>query len=401
MTPTRREFLKTGAAAAGVLGLGLSACSPEPEEAAVRPLSILILGGTGFIGPHMVRYARARGHTITLFNRGRTNTHLFPDVEKLKGDRDGDLSALEGRTWDVVIDNSGFVPRLVRDSAELLHGSVDRYIYVSSVSAYADFETPGFDEDYTLGTMEDNTVEEITGATYGPLKVLCEQVVQEVFGTAATIVRPHYIVGPGDSSDRWTYWPVRVAEGGEVAVPGAPTDPIQFIDARDLTGWMIRLAEDSVGGVFNGVGPEHPLTMEAMLAVARDASGSDATFTWMDADFLSEQNASFPIWSPATGETAGLHQTSGARAQGAGLTYRPLAETIRDTLAWWRGQDDERRSQMRAGFRMPPDVPAGPTAMEAMMAGEVSLIERWRPRTRGRLSRRVLRGHLDRRPVRG
>ncbi|MCH7564760.1 MAG: NAD-dependent epimerase/dehydratase family protein [Gemmatimonadetes bacterium] len=381
MTPTRREFLKTGAAAASALGLGMSACSPNAAEEQVRPLSILILGGTGFIGPHMVRYAQSRGHTLTLFNRGRTNTHLFPEVEKLKGDRDGDLLALEGRTWDVVIDNSGFVPRLVRDSAELLHGSVGRYIYVSSVSAYADFETPGFDEDYTLGTMEDNTVEEVTGATYGPLKVLCEQAVQEIYGAAATIVRPHYIVGPGDSTDRWTYWPVRVAEGGEVAVPGTPTDPIQFIDARDLTGWMIRLAEDDVGGVYNGVGPEHLLTMEAMLAVARDASGSDATFTWMDADFLGDQNASFPIWSAATGETAGLHQTSGARARQAGLTYRPLDETIRDTLAWWAEQDDERRSQMRAGFRMRPEVPGGPTSMEAMMAGEVSLLERWRAQT--------------------
>ncbi|GMR13062.1 MAG: SDR family oxidoreductase [Gemmatimonadota bacterium] len=381
MTPTRREFLKTGAAAAGVLGLGLSACSQEPEEGQGRPLSILILGGTGFIGPHMVRYAQARGHTITLFNRGRTNTHLFPDVEKLKGDRDGDLVALEGRAWDVVIDNSGYVPRLVRDSAELLHGSVSWYIYVSSVSAYADFETPGFDEDYPLATMDDVTVEEITGATYGPLKVLSEQVVQEVFGAAATIIRPHYIVGPGDSSDRWTYWPVRVAEGGEVAVPGAPNDPIQFIDARDLTGWMIRMAEHRVGGVFNGVGPEYLLTMETMLAAARTAAGSDATFTWMDADFLSAQNASFPIWSPATGATAGLHRTSGARARQAGLTYRPVATTLRDTLAWWREQDDERRSQMRAGFRMPPDVPSGPTSIEAMMAGEVSLIERWRARS--------------------
>jgi nucleoside-diphosphate-sugar epimerase len=385
MTPTRREFLKTGAAAAGVLGIGLSACAPDAEEAAAaaaeaaaRTLSILILGGTGFIGPHMVRYAQARGHTLTLFNRGRTNTHLFPEVEKLKGDRDGDLVALEGRTWDVVIDNSGYVPRLVRDSAELLHGSVGRYIYVSSVSAYADFETPGFDEDYPLATIDDVTVEEITGATYGPLKVLSEQVVQEVFGTGATIVRPHYIVGPGDSSDRWTYWPVRVAEGGEVAVPGTPADPIQFIDARDLTGWMVRLAENDVGGVFNGVGPEQPLTVEALLTAARDAAGSDATFTWIDADFLGERNASFPIWSPATGETAGMHRTSSARARQAGLIYRPLDETIRDTLAWWREQDEERRSQMRAGFRMPPDVPRGPTSMDAMMAGEVSLIERWR-----------------------
>lgn len=381
MTPSRRDFIKTSAVAAGALGIGLNACTADTDDESVRPLSILILGGTGFIGPHMVRYAQGRGHTLTLFNRGRTNTHLFPDVEKLRGDRDGDLAALEGRSWDVVIDNSGFVPRIVGDSAELLHGSVGRYIYVSSVSAYADFETPDFDEDYALATMEDNTVEEVTGATYGPLKVLCEQAVQTVYGAGATIVRPHYIVGPGDPTDRWTYWPVRVAVGGEVAVPGTPSDPIQFIDARDLTSWMIRLAEGDVGGVFNGVGPEQALTMENMLIAARSAAASDANFVWIDAEYLGEQSASFPIWSPAMGATAGLHRTSGARARGAGLTYRPLGETLRDTLEWWNSQDEERRSQVRAGFRRPPDLPFGPATMEAMLAGESAVLEAWAART--------------------
>lgn len=380
MTPTRREFIKTGAAAAGALGLGLASCAREDAEGHVEPLAILILGGTGFIGPHMVRYARSRGHTLTLFNRGRTNPQLFPDIEKLRGDRDGDLAALEGRTWDVVIDNSGFVPRVVRDSAELLDGSVSRYIYVSSVSAYADFETPGFDEDYPLATMEDETVEQITGATYGPLKVLCEKAVQEVFGEGAMIIRPHYIVGPGDSSDRWTYWPLRAARGGDMAVPGAPSDPVQFIDARDLTAWMVRLAEGNVGGVYNGVGPAEPLTMAGMLTVMSDVAGAETAFTWVDPEFLRENDASFPIWSPASGATAGIHRTSGERARATGLTYRPLSETVSDLLMWWSEQDEARRSQMRAGFRMPPDLPPGPAALEAQMAAEAVLLERWRAR---------------------
>jgi 2'-hydroxyisoflavone reductase len=324
----------------------------------------------------MVEYSLARGHAVTLFNRGRSNTHLFPTVEKLVGDRDGDLGALEGRSWDVVIDNSGYVPRYVRDSAELLHGSVGRYIFVSSVAVYADFKTPNFDEDYTLGTMEDNTVEEVTGETYGPMKVLAEQAVQEIYGAASTIVRPHYIVGPGDSTDRWTYWPLRVAAGGEMAVPGAPTDPIQFIDVRDLTGWMIRLAEQDVEGVFNGVGPEHPLTMEAMLAEAASVSNSDVTFTWIDPEFLEGEEASFPIWVPATEEWAGFHRTSGARARAAGLTHRSTRQTVEDTLAWWSEQDDERRSQVRSGFRT-PDLGFAPASMEAMLAAEEALIARW------------------------
>lgn len=378
MTPTRREFVKVSAATVGALSLGLGGCRGADEPEALR---ILILGGTGFIGPHMVRYGLSRGHTITLFNRGRTNTHLFPDVEKLKGDRDGDLKALEGREWDVVIDNSGYVTRHVRDSAQLLSGAVGQYLFISSVSAYADFLTPNFDEDYALGTMDDPTVEDVTGDTYGPLKVLCEKEVQEAFGDHATIVRPGYIVGPGDSTDRWTYWPVRVDQGGEMIAPGEPSDPIQFIDARDLTSWVVRLLEQETNGVFNGVGPATRMTMGEMLEAMRSTTGADAEFTWVAADFLSDHDASFPIWNTPNGEQGALHQVNGARARAAGLTHRPFADTVRDTLEWWKSQDAERRSQMRAGLRVQPDLGRGPASMETMAPHEAKLLEAWHARS--------------------
>lgn len=290
----RRDFLKATAAAAGALGLGLTGTSACAGGGGPAPMTILVLGGTGFIGPHTVEYALSRGHTVTLFNRGRTNTHLFPELEKLVGDRDGDLAALEGRRWDAVIDNSGYVPRLVRDSAELLADS-GRYLFVSSISAYNDLTPDGITEDYEVGRLEDPTVERVTGQTYGPLKALCEEAVQDVFGDRANIVRPGYIVGPGDTTDRLTYWPVRVSMGGDVAAPGSPEDPIQFIDARDLGGWIVRMLENDIGGVFNGLGPTDPLNMGTMLEVCRDVSGSDAVFHWIDAEFLAEEGVFFPI----------------------------------------------------------------------------------------------------------
>ncbi len=380
----RRDFLKTAAAAAGAVSLG-AACGPygDRRDGAPAPMSILILGGTGFIGPHMVEYARSRGHTITLFNRGRTNTHLFPEVEKLVGDRDGNLAALEGRTWDAVIDNSGFVPRHVRDSATLLADS-GRYLFISSISAYKDLATPGITEDYEVGRMEDPTVEEMTNASYGPMKALCEEAVQEVFGDRANIVRPGYIVGPGDGTDRWTYWPVRTAAGGDVAVPGTPTDPVQVIDARDLAGWVVRMLEDEIGGEFNGVGPQEAVDMAGMLEACREVSGSDAEFHWMAADFVDEQGAFFPIWAPpGQGNFGAAHVVDNTRAIEAGYTSRPLAETIRDTLAWWNGLGEEDRPSggMRAGLRKPPELGfQAPASLEAMMEVESALLEAWAAR---------------------
>lgn len=380
----RRDFLKTTAAAAGAVGFG-AACAPSDEpDSGPSPMSILILGGTGFIGPHMVEYAMERGHTITLFNRGRTNTHLFPDVEKLVGDRADNLTALEGRTWDAVIDNSGFIPRHVRASAAVLADS-GRYAFVSSISAYKDLATPGITEDYEVARLEDPAMEEADdwdNSTYGPFKVLCEEAVQEVFGDRANIVRPGYIVGPRDGTDRWTYWPVRVAAGGDVAVPGTPADPIQFIDARDLAQWVVRMMENGTGGVFNGVGPDEPVDMETMLEACRDVSGSDAAFHWIDDfAFLQEQSAYFPIWAPPEGDFAAVHMVSNAAAVAAGYTSRPIADTIRDTLAWWNDEAlPDRPDGMRNGLRT-AEMERGPATVDAMREAERALLEAWSARS--------------------
>ena len=378
----RREFLRTTAAAAGAVGLGVYgplACAGGDTGPA--PMDILVLGGTGFIGPHMVRHAVSRGHTVTLFNRGRTNTHLFPELEKLVGDRDGDLAALEGRRFDAVIDNSGYVPRHVRDSAELLADS-GRYLFVSSISAYKDLAPDGITEDYDVGRLDDPTVEEVTNQTYGPLKALCEEAVQEVFGDRANVVRPGYIVGPGDPTDRWTYWPVRVSMGGDMLVPGAPEDPVQFIDARDLGSWMVGMLENEVGGVFNAIGPVEPLNMGTMLETCREVAGGDAVFHWADAAFIEEQNVFFPIWNPTTGDFGGAHRVDISRAIAAGYTSRPVAETVRDTREWWNGLGEEDRpgGALRAGLRRPGSGGGQGTSVEEMLKQEAELLAAWTAR---------------------
>ena len=385
----RRDFIKAAAAAGALAG---TACAPGSRESddgddpaaapPPSPMSILILGGTGFIGPHMVEYAQARGHEITLFNRGRTNTHLFPDLEKLVGDRAEDLTALEGRRWDAVIDNTGYIERYVRNSAELLSDS-GRYVFISSLSAYKDLATPGITEDYELARLPDPAMaeaDEWDGQTYGPFKALCEEAVQAVFGDRANIVRPGYIVGPRDGTDRWTYWPARTAAGGTVAVPGSPEDAVQFIDARDLSAWVVRMVEAEVGGTFNAVGPVEPLDMAAMLETCRDVSGSDAEFRWVDAEFLREQGVMFPIWAPpGEGDFGAVHLTDNSRAVAAGYVSRPIEETIRDTLAWWDEiAPTERTDGMRSGLRKPPEVGFGqPATMAAMMEAEAALLEAW------------------------
>ncbi|MCC7133552.1 MAG: NAD-dependent epimerase/dehydratase family protein [Gemmatimonadales bacterium] len=390
MRHTRRDFLKTGAAAAGAMAVGLQACAkadkaPAADASAAAdtppaPLKILVLGGTGFIGPHMVRRAQERGHTITLFNRGKSNDDLFPDLETLIGDRDGKLDALKGRQWDAVIDTSGYVPRHVRDSAELLKTAAKHYLFISSISAYANFDQPGTTEDAPGGTLKDPTVEDITEETYGPLKVLCEKAVQAAFPTGAIVVRPGYIVGPGDSTDRWTYWPVRVAAGGEMLAPGQAADPIQVIDARDLAQFVIHLIERQTTGVFNAVGPAKPILMGEMLDRLKAATSSNATFTWVDAAWLDGQKASFPIWNAQTGPYAQVHTVSNARSVAAGLTYRSLEETARDTLTWWNGLPEERRNGMRSGLRQQPGLATPTAALSAQMEAEAKLLAAWKAR---------------------
>lgn len=282
MSVSRRDVLKT----MGIVG---TAAAMGPIELlgttprASRALRILFIGGTGFIGPHMVRRAMANGHTVTLFNRGRTNPHLFPDIEKLVGDRDGGLGVLRGREWDAVIDTSGYIPRVVRDSAELLRDSVHRYLFISTGDAYADFIKIGIDEDYRLDTIDDPTNED-PSKNYGPLKVLCEQAVLDTFPGRSTILRPGWIIGAGDYNSISPYWPMRVHHGGEVLAPGDPTDPIQIIDPHDLARFVIKILEENIDGIYNTVGPGSPLTTAEFLYGVRAVTSSAVRFTWVPAD---------------------------------------------------------------------------------------------------------------------
>ena len=301
-------------------------------------MKILILGGTRFLGRAAVEAALERGHEITLFNRGQSNPELFPDVEKISGDRDSDLSPLKNRKWDAVIDTCGYVPRLVRKSAEALADSVDHYTFISTISVYADSHKIGTVEEDEVGKLTDETVEEITGESYGPLKALCEQAVEEVMPGRVLTIRPGLIVGRYDPTDRFTYWPLRVARGGEVLAPDSPDYKIQVIDVRDLVEWNLRLVEAGVTGIFNGTGPEKPFTLGELLHTSREVSGSDATFTYVPEGFLLEKEVApwmeLPMWIPSNMDELGqgLMQVNVEKSVASGLTFRPLKDTVQDTL---------------------------------------------------------------------
>jgi len=357
MSTTRRQFLWYSATAGALLGASArtaSARSPEGAQTAGGK-KLLILGGTRFLGPALVEAARSRGWMITLFNRGKTNPQLFPDVEKLRGDRDGDLKALEGRKWDAVVDPSGYVPRIVRDSATLLKDAVKQYVFISSISVYADNSKVNMDETAPVAKIPDETVEKVDGETYGALKALCEQAAEKAMPGRAANIRPGLIVGPDDPSDRFTYWPVRVARGGEVLSPGDPSDPVQFIDVRDLAEWTIGLIERGHMGVYNATGPKTPMPIGDLLQACKKASGSNATFTWADAKWLEGQNvqawSDMPVWVPPTPDQIGFSRVSIKRALDTGLTFRPVETTIKDTLAWWKTLPEDRRSTMKAGIK--------------------------------------------------
>ncbi|MBI3240984.1 MAG: epimerase [Chloroflexi bacterium] len=312
-------------------------------------MKLLILGGTVFLGRHTAEAALARGHEVTLFNRGQHSPELFPDVEKLRGDRNGDLSALRGRKWDAVVDTCGYVPRTVRASAELLAQAVERYVFISSISVYRELDkAPGLDEDSPVGKLEDETVEEITGETYGPLKALCEQAAEAALPGRALNIRPGLIVGPHDPSDRFTYWPVRIARGGDVLAPDGPDWHTQVIDARDLAEWTIRMVEAKMTGVFNATGPDYPLTFGKVLDECKAVSGSDARFVWVGGKFLLEAGvqpwSELPLWLGGGDMTVSV-----SKAIAAGLAFRPLADTIRDTLAWEAARPSDRAP--RAGMK--------------------------------------------------
>jgi 2'-hydroxyisoflavone reductase len=368
MKLTRRGVLKGAAALGSLWAVGCASTKNQGSEAAKGSAPkgggkrILILGGTGFLGPQLVEAARARGHTVTLFNRGKTRPHLFPDVEKLQGDRDpknGEgLKALEGRSWDAVVDTSGYVPRVVRASAELLAPNVGHYVFISTISVYKELPRPGMDEDSPLATVDDPTNENVQ-ENYGALKALCEKAAEAAFPGRTTNIRPGLIVGPDDPTQRFTYWPVRVARGGEVLAPGNGLDPAQFIDVRDLAEWTIHTIENRDTGTFNATGPAKPLTMKDLLEACKQASNSNATFTWADAAFLEKHNVrpwmDLPVWVTPGGEMAGMSAVSTARAVARGLKFRPTVDTARDTLTWFNGLPPERQAALQKRGGLSPE----------------------------------------------
>ena len=352
MNTSRRSFLRTASSIGALAALPGWAFA---DSRAPRSLSILVLGGTGFIGPHEINYALSRGHRVTMFNRGKTAPDMFPDVETLLGDRDDQLDALKGREWDAVIDNSGFYPRHARLSAELLHGHVGKYLFVSSISAYADTLTLE-DDEFTAAyaTMDDPTDESEGpyGPAYGARKALCEQEVAKVFGDDAINVRPGIITGTGDPTERLRHWLRRMMAGNEILVPGRKDLPVQYIDAKDMCAWMVQLLEAGTGsGPYNAVGAEDPYIAQPLLQSLVESTGSHSTLTWVDWDFIRENTSEEPRYAPWYGEgPIPIMQVSNDRAMHAGLTFRPIGDTANDMIEeikagyearWGRGGFDE------------------------------------------------------------
>jgi 2'-hydroxyisoflavone reductase len=356
---SRRDLLALAATSGAVLALPSWA---RAAEAAPAKKKLLILGGTRFLGPALVDAALAKGWSLTLFNRGKSNPGLFKErpLEEVHGDRNvaDDLKKLAGRKWDAVIDTSGYFPRQVRSAMDVLKGNVGQYVFISSISVYATPMKAGMDETAAVMRLPAGTdvdaIKDIGEGNYGPLKYLCEEAAEKAMPGKALNIRPGYIVGTRDGSDRFTYWPVRVRKGGEVLVPGKPSDPIQFIDVRDLGDFTIRMVEAGTNGEFNATGPRERLSMGAFLEACRKSTGSNATFTWAPEAKLKElgltPDSDFPIWVSTESAEAGIGDVSIARALKAGLTFRPLAETIQATLAWWDSLPEDRRAKMRAGL---------------------------------------------------
>jgi 2'-hydroxyisoflavone reductase len=371
ISPQRRLILAAGTSLAASVLLPGCATTSESSSAKstgeqtmkpIKPLSILILGGTGFTGPHQVRYALSRGHKVTLFNRGRKPKEWPAAVEELTGDRDtNDYASLKGRKFDVCIDNPTSVPHWIRDAAAVLKGNVNHFIFISTLSVYASDEKMGEDETGARAKYEgkDAMAETMAGlrknmALYGPLKTLSEDESHKQFPGITTVLRPGLIVGPGDETDRFTYWPVRLSRGGNVLVPPS-NDPVKFIDARDLAEWTIRMAEQRAFGDYNAIGPREELMMGSMLKTINQIAGKNAQLVEAPIKFLDENKVApwsdLPVWIPGQGENAGMHRRSNVKALAAGLTFRSVGITAADTLAWWDQQDEKRRSTLRAGLK--------------------------------------------------
>lgn len=345
---SRRQFIQITTLAALQAAASTRAVA---IESAPKRLRILFLGGTGFIGPHQVEYALARGHEVTTFNRGRKSGLYGDRVEELTGDRDArvgeGLSALEGsRSWDVVIDNSGYIPRHVRDSAELLKGRVGRYLFVSTVAVY-DFDAAGapacFEESGPLAPLTDPNLEDARGANYGPAKAEGDRIVRAIYGDAATIVRPSYIVGPGDTTDRFTYWADRVARGGDVLGPPDRSFPLQLVDARDLCPWIVTLAEQDRAGIFNAAGPATAMSFEQVLWGLAALTANPVRFHWATAEIMDKTELRLPLARWPSRPT----RFANAASQAAGLRYRSLADSAAGTLDWWQSLPAERRAAAR------------------------------------------------------
>lgn len=350
-------------------------------------MELLILGGTAFLGPELVDAAKRRGWQITLFNRGRTHADLFPELEKIRGDRDPakdeglrglEAAVAKGRRWDAVIDTSGYRPQDVRASASLLAKAAGQYVFVSTVSAYASMAVPGADESAPVATVERPEEQKVSNETYGALKACCEAEAARAFGDRCTNLRPGLIVGPGDPTDRFTYWPVRVARGGRVLVPG-PREPrkalVTFVDVRDCAEFAVRCIADGHGGTYNVTGPAGMLTFDEMLAGCKACTSAPVEFVPVDEPWLLERKVApwmgLPLWLPEGPEHAGAGNISRARAVAAGCTFRPLADTVRDTLAWWgRTHGDAQAWGSRAG--QPGLAPAR----------EAELLAEWEARAR-------------------
>ena len=375
MTTNRRTFIKASAAVAGALSIdglprvafgaapGREGESPRPVERTNKPLNILILGGTGFTGPEQVEYAIARGHSVTLINRNKTRPDFFKGrVDQLIGDLNGDMSALKGRKFDVVIDNPTTAPAWVRNAAQYLVGNTNHYIFISTISAYANDKNawadesdpthempPGLDPFVDITTLPANE----RGRYYGPLKAYSEKEVQRRYAGMSTIIRPGLIVGPLDRSDRFTYWPYRIDKGGEVLAPGTGNDPVQIIDSRDLAEWTIRVAENRTLGVFNATGPVKPLTMAEMLYGIKAVTTSGAQFTWVPAEFLTEQKirgwSNMPVWVPDRPDNVAFSRRKIDKALAAGLTFRPLAVTAKETIDWNKTRPAEELQALAEG----------------------------------------------------
>mgnify|MGYP000016118327 CR=1 FL=1 len=354
----RRALGLLGASAAALAAPAVAAPALGAVTRAPRPLRILILGGTRFIGLHMTEYALARGHRLTFFNRGRTATERFKDVERITGDRNDQLDGLRSRQWDAVIDNSGYVPRHVRLSARLLRPNVPRYLFISSISVYTDFATPR-NEYSAVGTLKDESVETVDANSYGPLKALSENTVRSAYGDDAMILRPGLIVGPDDNTDRFTYWPARAARGGNFIAPNSPRDPVQFIDVRDLAEFTIHALEREVSGTFNVVSPPGltigQLIEESVTAATEIAAPKPPPkAVWLPNEFLAAQGikgwSDLPVWQAAVGPEAAFAATSAERALRAGLTIRELRTTVTDTLRWHLARPARERATLKAGL---------------------------------------------------